>query len=401
MIQKFKLDSKGKLFAFFCLYIAQSIPMSFFSSAIPVLMRQYSFSLSTIALLQFMKLPWVLKFLWSPAVDRATVDLRDYRRFILISESVYAALILAVCFFNFQEQTYWIIGLVLASFFASATQDIATDALASRAFKYKDRGLVNGMQSMGTFVGTLLGSGVLLLLFNQLGWLGILPSLSLFVMLALIPLFVVRFKLPPREKHVKSASLRDLPSFFMQKGIGKQIGFLFLCYAGLIGTLAMLRPLLVDMGYSIAQVGLIAGVLGPFAGFLFSFIGGFIIRRFGRVWSRRTFAFFVFLTALSFYVHSMVGFPTVTLFISVAMLWSAYGISTVVVYTTSMDCVRVGREGTDFTLQTVLTHVSSMIIAVCSGRIADAFGYNGLFAFETVIALIALIYTFTVFKNEK
>ena len=49
MIQK---DKTYNLATFFCLYIAQTIPMSFFSTVIPVMMRQENFSLSAIGLLQ-------------------------------------------------------------------------------------------------------------------------------------------------------------------------------------------------------------------------------------------------------------------------------------------------------------------------------------------------------------
>lgn len=47
MIQK---DKTYNLATFFCLYIAQTIPMSFFSTVIPVMMRQENFSLSAIGL---------------------------------------------------------------------------------------------------------------------------------------------------------------------------------------------------------------------------------------------------------------------------------------------------------------------------------------------------------------
>ena len=52
----------------FSLYIAQSIPMSFFSTVVPIIMRQENFSLSSIGMLQLVKLPWLLKFLWAPIV---------------------------------------------------------------------------------------------------------------------------------------------------------------------------------------------------------------------------------------------------------------------------------------------------------------------------------------------
>ena len=90
MIQK---DKTYNLATFFCLYIAQTIPMSFFSTVIPVMMRQEDFSLSAIGLLQLIKLPWILKFLWSPMVDRHAVTTGDYKRWIFSSELIYAGLI--------------------------------------------------------------------------------------------------------------------------------------------------------------------------------------------------------------------------------------------------------------------------------------------------------------------
>jgi hypothetical protein len=74
--------------------------MSLFSTLLPVLMRQDNFSLSTIGLLQLIKLPWILKVFWAPVVDKRTSDLGTYKRWIFSSEMVYAILILLVVFFR-------------------------------------------------------------------------------------------------------------------------------------------------------------------------------------------------------------------------------------------------------------------------------------------------------------
>jgi predicted MFS family arabinose efflux permease len=76
-----------------------------------------------------------------------------------------------------------------------------------------------------------------------------------------------------------------------------------------------------------------------------------------------------------------------------------YGLSTVVIYTTSMDRVRPGKEGTDFTIQIVLTHLSSLIVATQSGRIADAIGYRGLFYIEVGLVLFTIV-LLLLFRNE-
>lgn len=395
----------GRLFTFLSLYITQSIPMSFFSTILPVLMRQQDYSLEVIGLLQFLKLPWVLKFLWSPAVDRSCHKTSDYKRWIFSSELVYAVVILAISFLNLQTNMYTIVVLIIFAFIASATQDIATDALAVLSFNKKDKSLVNSMQSVGSFAGAMIGGGVLLLLFNKLGWNQLLPYLSLFVIIAIIPLLFFKNRDADKiqEKKIYSPPHPDdLLGFFKQKGIWKQIVFLFLYYAGLIGCLAMLRPMLVDYGYTIKEIGVMSGVIGTSIGCVGSLVGGFIVRRFGRFYPRIIFAFCILLTACYFYclmTHMQIN--KATLHFGICMLWGSYGMATIVVYTTAMDRVRVGYEGTDFTLQTVMTHLSGMIMAAVSGKVAGEFGYANLFLLEVAIAFTSFIYILLVFKNEK
>ena len=389
------------LATFFCLYIAQTIPMSFFSTVIPVMMRQENFTLSAIGLLQLIKLPWIVKFLWSPIVDRHTATTGDYKRWIFSSELIYAILIFSVAMLDFKADFYTILTLIIISFVASATQDIATDALAVLSFSRKDKSMVNSMQSMGSFGGSMVGSGVLLLLFHQIGWNSLLPCLAVFVLVMLLPLFFnkgiqITPKLP--QQRAKKA---DALYFFTQRGIWKQIGFLFLYYSGLIGTLAMVRPWLVDLGYSVKEIGMMSGVAGTFVGFISAFAGGMIIRKMGRWRARILFSVFVLMATLYFLGLSYTQPTTPLLYGGIFLLWGSYGMATIVVYTTAMDCVRPGREGTDFTIQTVITHLSGMIMAILSGRIADMTGYHGLFFFETCIAVTSLVYILTVFRKDK
>ena len=295
------------LSTFFCLYIAQAIPMSFFSTAIQVLMRQADYSLSSIALLQLIKLPWILKFLWAPLIDRHCITLKDYKRCIITSEIVYALLILLVGLLDIQTDLYLIIGLVFLSLIASATQDIATDTLAVLSFGKSDKSLVNSMQSMGSFGGTLIGTGILLLVLQHYGWHVVIPS---------------------------------------------------------------------------------------------SFLAGLLVRKIGRYHSRILFAIFILLTTLYFMCISWTAPSFSMLCLGIVLLWSAYGMATIVVYTTSMDCVRKGCEGTDFTIQTVLTHLSGLLIAFLRGVVADRTGYHGLFIFEVILASISLIYIFYFFRKE-
>lgn len=399
---KLNFQKGGHLFTFFSLYIAQSIPMSFFSTVLPVIMRQQNFSLETIGMLQLLKLPWILKFLWSPGVDRTTYRLNDYKCWIFSSELIYASIILCVSFMDLAATPYLVVGLIILSFVASATQDIATDSLAMLSFKKEDKSLVNSMQSMGSFAGAMVGGGLLLLLYNKYGWGDLLPFLALFVIIAIIPLFFFKRKqgneiIKPRQEEKPNAN--DLLGFFKQKGISKQIIFLFLYYAGLIGILAMLKPMLVDYGYSIKEIGIMSGIVGTTIGCLASFGGGFIVRKIGRHTARIVFAVCTLLTTIYFcLLVTVLPINIATLHLGISLLWGSYGIAVIVVYTTSMDCVRPGYEGTDFTIQTVITHLSGILMGVSSGKIAALITYKGLFFVEMGIAFVSLIFILFAFK---
>lgn len=397
------ISSKGRgigLPMFFCLYIAQSIPSSFFATALQVMMREANYSLATIGLLQLVKLPWVVKFLWSPLVDRHCLTGRDFRRCIVFSEIVYAIFIILAGHLNVTDNLYLIIFMVMLSLVASATQDIATDALAILMHTGRDKSMVNSMQSMGSFGGALIGSGVLLLVLHQFGWHMVTPFLGVFVLLMLIPL-LRRKDLNIAQKDVRQrARLTDFASFFIQRGIWRQIGFLLLYYASIIGILSMMRPWLVDLGYSMKEIGVMSGIIGTSSAFCASFGAGFIVRRIGIFTARILFACFILLTTLYFLGLVMLGTPTTAmLYGGIVLMWMSYGMATIVVYTSAMECVRPGREGTDFTVQTVLTHLSGIIMAGLSGAVADHFGYHGLFLAEVIIASISLVYIILLFRK--
>ncbi len=392
---------KGDLLTFFCLYIAQALPMTFFATALQVTMRQASFSLSAIALTQLIKLPWIVKFLWAPLIDRSCTTLKGFRRCIFISEGIYALLILVIGYLDLLSNFTVVITLIILSFVASATQDIATDALAVLSFQHKEKGLVNSMQSLGSFSATLIGSGVLLALLQHYGWHKVLPFLAVFVVLALLPLLRNRRLTQGERPITRQVRLTDSFSFLGQRANWRHIIFLLLYYAGIVSILSMVRPWMVDLGYSMKEIGILSGIVGSLAACIATIVSGHLIYFFGRWRTRRIFALCSLITCLYFVVIALLHPSLWQIIVGIVLLWSCYGLSTVVVYTTAMDIVRPGLEGTDFTTQTVITHLSGIIFSVISGHVAQYFGFSFFFAFATLLALGNLAYVLAIYKKEK
>ncbi|HLN20345.1 MAG TPA: MFS transporter [Bacteroidales bacterium] len=382
----------------FSLYIAQSIPMSFFSTVVPVIMRQEKYSLESIGLMQLVKLPWILKFLWAPFIDSNSQTPKKLRNWIIFSELFYAVVIVCIGFFNLQTDFRLIVMLMVIAFIASATQDIAVDIFAILQLRPEERSIGNSMQSAGSFVGTLFGTGILLIAYHYFGWTMLLMCLSVFVMFAVIPMLLYRKPAPNERSATRSVSMKEIVLFFKEKGMGSRVLILVFYYSGIIGILTLLKPFLVDLGYDVKQIGFMSGIFGTSVAVLSAFAGGLIIKQVGIRTSMFLFLLMSFAAASWFwFIGTTPGIAKT--YAGIALLWGAYGFSTVAVYTTSMDLVRKNHEGTDFTIQIVITHLSSLIIAVLSGKIGDITGYKTFFAIEAGLCLFTFIILFYSFKK--
>ena len=135
------------------LYFAQGLPFGFFVQALPVLLRQRNYSLDEIGLTSLLALPWALKFVWAPVVDRRWSPRFGRRRTWILAMQLAAAITLGVL--AIAPGTDTVVALMTAMIvlnLIAATQDIATDGLAVDILDHHERGLAN---ATGTVVSTV------------------------------------------------------------------------------------------------------------------------------------------------------------------------------------------------------------------------------------------------------
>ena len=383
----------------FSLYIAQSIPMSFFSTVLPVILRMENVALDKIAYLQLLKIPWILKFIWSPLIDNNSTNISHYKKWIFSSELFYAAIIISASFFKLETSFTTIIGLMFIAFILSATQDIASDAFAIRILKKHERSIGNSTQSSGNFLGALFGSGILLVLYPIIGWQNITFLLGIIVLIALIPLY---FYKPQDEVKVVKAkgNIKDFITFFKIKGSFKRMIFLIFFYSGILGLVAMIKPYMVDLGYTIQEIGFISGIYGTAIGAGCAFICGFILRKLG---SKKTLYFLMTynILAASFFSYLFLNPTIIAIYIAVTLIWSAYAMSSVLVYTVAMNLVRKGKEGTDYSFQIVFSHLGGILFVIICGKLAKIWGYQTMFIIEALLAITVFIGFHFMYKKQR
>ncbi len=363
------------------LYFAQGLPFGLFTQALPVFLREAGVSLAHIGLSNLLALPWALKFLWAPLIDRVP---GHRRRVILPLNLAAAAFLLALS----QVAPGSIGPLVLVVFLCNlvaATQDIATDGYAVELLDERDRGLGNGVQVAGYRLGMVVGGGVLLTAFASLGW-------SRTFMVAAALLFWVSLPLwfaPPTARELPaerpSFANAQLHRWFAEPGGGRWLALLVAYKLGdALGT-GMVKPMLVDMGQDIGAIGRVLGFYGSLAGMTGALVGGFLVQRLGRRAALALFAGGQVLTMFAYAGLAASG-PEWLVPVSVAE-HLASGMATAALFTAMMDACRRDRAGVDYTVQASVVVIAQGLGAVLSGYCAASLGYLGHFVFATVLCL--------------
>ena len=371
----------------------------FFVQALPVFMRQQGASLESVGLVSLLGLPLLLKVFWSPFIDRYGFTRWGHYRFWIVCFQLLLAGIATVCaFVNIQTDFLLLLGLLMVMVTVAASQDIATDALAVGLLTSEERGWGNGIQMAGNYLGAILGGGAMLLLLNQWGWKNSLLMLALMVVVALYPI------LQHQEQPVKSVQTRpaflDLLNFYRRPGIWRWLLVLTLYLIG--GSLAdsMFRPLLVDAGLSLAEIGWLLGVVGNGAAIVGAVVAGLLTVPLGR---KRSLIVFGVLQAIAilFYLLPASGITNwLTLYLVTIIFHLAMSATFTASSTVMMDQSQLQTAGTDYTAQTSIVYLGSVVAAGMSGVIASAIGYQGLFLVSVAIALLSIILMAKTFINQ-
>ncbi len=374
------------------LYLAQGLPFGFFTQALPVMMRERGYSLEEISLTSILALPWALKFVWAPLVDRfgnARVGRR--KSWILPLQLATVALVLGAGFLDPA-----VLGPVLAVIFAvnflAATQDIATDGLAVDLLRPRDRGLANGIQVAGYRMGMVIGGGALLIAFSRIGWTATFAVMAGIVALTSLPVLFTKEPDKPREvrteRPVDSGS--NLPHFVFTPGALWLLLLVMVYKSGDALATAMVRPLLVDMGLGMEEIGSLLGIAGFVAGMLGAVVGGALVTRLGRRKSLLVFGLFQALAVGSYWFVANGASDTATLYAVTALEHFAGGTATAALFTCMMDWTRPTSAASDYTVLASAVVIATGAASTFSGFVAGAIGYSSHFLLSGGLALAAV-----------
>ncbi|HEX5361977.1 MAG TPA: MFS transporter [Fluviicoccus sp.] len=391
---------RGRLLILLGLYLAQGLPTGIYNQALPAILRSHGVSLQVIGLTALLALPWAFKVFWAPFVDRwHHPRFGKARSWIIPLQSGCALLVLLIAGFDPDRLTttpgiaqFFLIMFLLN--LLAATQDIATDGLAVRTLGPQERARGNSVQVAGYRLGLVIGGGLLLYLIGSWSWSGTFMLVAGLLLLLTLPM--LRYHEPQsmadRRYPVTTGYWEGFRDFLRQPGVRPWLGVL-LTYkvADGFGS-AMVKPMLVDMGFNLQQLGLQISLIGSVASIAGALLGGWLTVRWGRYPALLVFAVFQAL-GLGAYAglsvawdHAHAVQPWVVYAIN-ALEHLATGLATVALLTVVMDHSRHSHAGADFTLQVSLLAMTGGLAHLLAGVVAQHAGYTVYYVLSMIMGL--------------
>ncbi len=370
------------------LYVAQSVIGGITWAGLPAVMRDQGVSLDRVGLLSLIALPWALKFLWSPLIERYRLPRVGRNRsgtVVLVGGLICIAGLVLVGLLGPAAIAPVLVCLTIVAF-AASTVDIACDGYAVENLAKQYHGWGNAAQVGGAYLGSAIGAGLFLVIVGQFGW-----QVGVWSMAGLLVLLGLPFML--RAGRAKTVETRDhMPSLaaaLKRPEVRRGLAVAALYVVAQKVALGMVGPFLIDAGLDLATVGLLNGIGSMFVGVAAALLGGALIRPLGM---RTVLVTAVVLQAMAlffFVAYDQLGDIPRPLLAAVAIAGTSgfLALGFVALYAQFMRWSDPRQAGVDFTLFQCMDALVSMIGGIVAGYAAEFLGYGTFFAGAGALAL--------------
>lgn len=386
-----------KMVALLLLGISSGLPLLLTSKTLQAWMTVEGVDLKSIGLFSLVALPYSLKFLWAPILDRFALPFLGRRRGWLIVLQI--GLILAIAFMGFQQPAQALqllaINALFVAFF-SATQDIAGDAYRADVLAEKEMGAGAAVFVLGYRVALLITGSLALILADRISWTSVYLLMASVMIIGVIGTLVA----PEPQGHVQlPASLSEavlLPFGEFFQRLGALTGVFILCFIVLykLGDALvnnMSTPFLLQIGFTQTDIGAIQGGMGLIATIIGALAGGAILSKIGINRALWLFGGLQAISNLAYFMQAQLGrnYPFMVLTINIENFCAGLGTAAFVAFLMSLCNQRF--SATQYALLSSLMAVSRDILVAPAGALAQATGWSLFFIISIVAAIPGLL----------
>lgn len=393
-----KLFSNRRIGAVTVLGFASGLPLALTSGTLQAWMTVTGVDLATIGFFSLVGLPYILKPLWAPIMDRYVPPLFGRRRgWLLITQLLLVLGLAAMAYTSPIEATRLLALLALLVAFASASQDIAYDAYRTDILHASERGLGAAL-SVGAYRLAMLSSGALaLVLASALGW-----QNTYLIMAALMGVGILGSLLGPEpEQRVQAphslaqAIINPLKEFVTRRGALNALLILLLilfyklgdAFAGALNTTFLIR----GPGFDLEDIAVVSKGMGVLATILGAVYGGVLLARMGLFRALLVFGLLQAVTNLGFMWLALAGKQYAGLVLVIGAENLVGGMGTAAFVALLMALCDHRYTAFQFALLSAFASFGRVFLSSPSGLLAKAFDWPVFFLFSFLIALPGIV----------
>jgi len=413
-----------RIAAILFLGLSSGLPLALVLGTLGIWLAREGIDKTTVGLFSAVTLPYTLKFLWAPVLDRApfpvlTRWLGQRRGWTVASQVALMAAISAMALTDPAANPALMAGFALLVSFCSASQDVVIDAYRVELLEEEKIGVGASTVVFGYRIGMLVSGAGALYLAEGLDWGAvyfIMAALMLIgvatILLSREPVHGVGIETARRERRVREylASRPELTgrrAAILAWAYGAVIGpfvdfttrplwlviLLFIVFFKLGDSMAgvMTGYFMVELGFSNAEIAYVGKIFGFGATMLGFVAGGWLIAQMGMLWALWICGGLQMLSNLMFAVQAMVGHDTGMLAAAVGVENLAGGMGTAALVAYLSSLCNLAYTATQYALLSAVASVGRTFLAAPAGRLAEILDWAPFFLVTTLAALPGLV----------
>ena len=383
-----------KMLAIMLMAAASGYPNQLTESALQAWLKDSHVSNTTIGVMSYVALPYLLKFLWAPFVDRFPIPVLGRRRgWILVTQLLLAV---AIALFAVQNPSVALLPVAIcavAIVFLSATQDIAVDAYRTDVSLPSERGPAAAATNLGYRTAAWFASAVALLIADYFGW-----RPAFLILAGVMTLFCISTWLAPEPPTVQQPprSLTETVVIPLKELLAGPGAVALLCVVAVfkIGdafAMKFFTAFMLDTGFSKTEVAVVVKPLFTGGALLGSVVGGILMVRLGLLRSMLIFGVAQAVTNLMYCALAAAGKSYPLMIAAVLIEHVAGAMGNIALVALIMALCDVRYSAFQYALMSSIALLPRYGLGYPAGWVADQGGWFVYYIVSFVAALPGLI----------
>jgi len=373
---------------------SSGIPLALTGGTLQAWMASLHVDLALIGVFSLVGLPYTLKFLWAPMMDRYVPPFLGRRRGWMVMSQF--ALVIALVSMAFSDPVQS--PLILAVFallvaFASASQDIVVDAYKTELLDPTEFGMGAATANVGYRLALLFSGAFALILSDQISWRAIYLIMAASVGIGILTSFLAPEPLlsVKAPQSIREAMVDPWIDFFHRKKVVDLIAFIIFYKMDVVFAVALMTPFMMELGFTKTDIGAVTKGFGLVATLLGTFAGGAWLSRLGIKKSLWVFGILQGISGICFYLLAKVGhhYPMMIVTIAAENFFSGMGNAAYAAFIMSLCNPRF--TATQFALLTSLMALTRTLAGAPTGWLAKSLGWDHYFLFSVLLMIPGLL----------